>query len=305
MVAAAEAERYGECASWQVKTRWEFHFAATGFKFARQIAYRVTATDLERDGCPAPSFARSFGAALHPDEKPIDERYDQTGKLNLIFDSSPEESKEFAYWAAYELAGRISFEHGNMDILGGLVTWERIPETEHEREEIGNTPFGADLTLEEVMEPPAFDPARVRAFRTDPEMTRLQALFNESKRSRTPVDQYLGFFRVLEYLYAGAGGHKKLDRALVNSPALVANLRNVAIRSDGGGRLSDAECSALVRELVRMRHRCAHLKRDFGIVPIDNAVESQLMPLLPIAADLAKLAIDDAFGNEPTSAGSG
>lgn len=128
---------------------------------------------------------------------------------------------------------------------------ERIPETDNEISIVGDSPFWANGSLQEILEPPVFDATIFSGSSISPETLRLIAQCNDTSQDDNPIRQYLGYFRIIESVYHSPHPNRGLESALAQSD----NLRRVYSRFNRNESYEDA-----IKQLVQIRHKCAHLK---------------------------------------------
>src|SRR5207244_1449132 len=75
---------------------------------------------------------------------------------------------------------------------------EKLPETEDEAREVGDGRWSATLHLQEVRPPKPLDRQIVELFPESWGVSSAIAQFNVARRARTPVDRFLGMYKVLE-----------------------------------------------------------------------------------------------------------
>jgi hypothetical protein len=267
-----------------MRTDWSFAFHAHDFRFAK-VAHFV-ATIRSSEDVPDPLAGMELQVRIEPDlERPHSRRDVQTGKLTISIPLPPEEAEDVVYAAAHNFGEQIAFRHGDFRVSYGFVTCKRIPETTEENAAIDDKPYTVKLQLEEVVAPPLFDGSRLRAHGGDGLSLELQSQFNDAKRSESPIQKFLGYFRVLESLSYASGSRKPLKRALAEYGLLRLNYNDVA----AGGQFEQ-----FVEQLVETRHRCAHLKSEsgFGYTPSDPEVRSSLVPQLQLVEELAYRCIE-------------
>jgi hypothetical protein len=65
------------------------------------------------------------------------------------------------------------------------------------------------------------------------------------------------------------------------------------LRGIYGSLVEGGDFEAFAKNIVDIRHRCAHLKlgAGFGYVPADPAIESEVKPYLPLLAAMTHLCI--------------
>ncbi len=217
---------------------------------------------------------------------------DVTGKLLITISGQPEETEEFAHFVAERAKAQLCFPDGRMEILGGMIMGKRLPETPKEEEEIGDRPYYVRMHLEEVGHVPVFDPKRISALRGDHDFGSLLEQYYAAKQLKTPIDRFLGFFKVLERAYAG-GRSGNLLRALQGSDDFYILVRSVKKPSKSDKDAIDRqEFNTLLRQLIRVRGNCAHLRGKSGYYPGDPRIQTEVEPNVPLLEALAERCIE-------------
>lgn len=179
-----------------------------------------------------------------------------------------------------------------MTINGGFVSNQLLRETPEEEEEVGDRPYSMSLQLRSVPDKTPFDGGLVEKVTNNA----LLRQFNAANDARSPVDRFIGLFKILEDLY---GGHP-IKKALCDS----AELRQIGLESlettqgDSRTQITVPEFENLLGDLVNTRHQCAHLRSStgFGISYNDSRVQSTVVPLLDPLETLARFAIRKKLG---------
>jgi hypothetical protein len=223
---------------------------------------------------------------------------DTTGKMVITLSGCPEDTEEIACIVAAQVQDQIRFTNGRFEIRGGLIAGKRIPETPEEQEKIGDGIYFVRAAIEEVGDIPAFDPKRLSTLRVHPERGPLLRFFNAAKQLEDPVGRYLGLFKVLEKAYADSRGGN-LFRALVENNEFF-DLAIAVIRpsSPDKNAIDKQDYVALLRDLIRIRDNCAHLRGKTGYAPGDPRIHTEVEPYLPLLEEFAMRCITNEFGTE-------
>lgn len=203
------------------------------------------------------------------------------GELYIELPGDVEQTKPLAIKLSRSISEQITFSQGRFKIDYALICCKRIPETDDEVSIVGDRPFWANVSLQEVLEPPVFDPTIFTGSRMTPESLALMAQFNDTCQDKSPIRQYLGFFRIIESVYHSPYPNISLESAL----AQAVDLRRVYSCFQRDEIYDDA-----IKQMINVRHKCAHLKlpRGFGFTPLDPAVETEVRPLLQLVAAMAR-----------------
>lgn len=276
-----------------MKTRWEFFFEARGVRFERQHRFIAKGTLTRKMKDSEREVVVDCELEIVPDleQPPLDA--DQTGRIRILMPGSPEETEELAGYLATSLAERIGFERGSLKVMAGLVTAERIPETQEERDTIRDTPYFARVRLVEHLGTPPFEAGSIGQSSLRPDLTPLLAQFNAAKSSARPCDRLLGLFKVLESLYCDPNRPKQALRSLQQNNELYQLARENLSRRDTpiGEPISREEFTSLLVRIVRTRHHCAHLTPRFGYAAHDPRLLLEVVPMGDVVEILAHAAL--------------
>ncbi len=211
---------------------------------------------------------------------------DQAGELSLgelciELPGDVEQTKPLAIQLSRSISEQITFSQGRFKIDYALMCCKRIPETDDEALIVGDRPFWVNVSLQEALEPPVFDPTIFSGSTMTPETLPLIAQFNDTSQDKSPIRQYLGYFRIIESVHHSPYPNISLESALAQAD----DLRRVYSFFN-----RDETYDNVVKRIVKTRHKCAHLKlpRGFGFTPLDPAVETEVRPLLQLVAALAR-----------------
>lgn len=257
-----------------MKSEWEFQFETRGFRFEREHKYKAVIDTPIRLGDRPPQVVEPL-IRISPKEVEPPPYIDQVGSLYVLLPYSQSETKDFAFFVARTVADRISFQQGDFRIAGGLIICKRIAETSEEEAEFGDEIYFVQLNLVEVLPTPTFDSSALEQTPMTPQHFALIAQFNETKRDKSPIRQFLGYFRIIESISHASGKKGTMRQVLTQSEEFQRIFNTVAV--------SDT-FDDLITKLVDMRHKCAHLKlqKGFGYTPIDPAIESDVKPLVSL-----------------------
>lgn len=263
-----------------MKSEWEFPFDARDVHFGPEHRFVGTFSAEATEDAPAIEGV-DVEIRIVPDEEQPAPHLKQTGSLYLTIPMRPEAAEEIAYAAARGVAEQISFTSGgDFEVSLAWVACKRIPETEVEAAEIDGKPYSVKFHMKEVVAPPAFDGRALSGERDTPVRLPLIAQYNETKRLASPIQRFVGFFRILESASYPPGVRASIKEALRNNASLRRHLGSIA---------PDRDFESFVSEIADVRHECAHLKLDagFGIDPLSADVGRRVVPLLPLLQELA------------------
>jgi hypothetical protein len=205
-----------------------------------------------------------------------------------------EEGDAAANQFAAIISEKLSFQAGHFRVNGGYVITKKVAETPEEALAIGDNCCSLRLNLVEVICPPVFDVAAFIAPSASSVDIRLMAQFNEASRDTSLIRQFLGFFRIIESVVLAENPKMFLKEAIKASTRLRRYFLDELQRENFDEFVDDA---------VDRRHECAHLKlsKDFGYVPNDPRVESEVRPLIPLLKVLARSCIELAKRQDSAS----
>lgn len=261
-----------------MKTEWTFPWRTYDFHFKKEHKFRG------RFGKPSnglPSSIEGVEASIRivpHEESPPDDDVEQAGYLIITLPLDRDAAKELAYTSAYRVGEQIAFRNGDFRVDFGFISCKRIAETADEEAEIDGKPYSLEFSLEEVVGTPEFDGSHLPSLANAP--VELLAQFNETRRDKSPVRQFLGYFKILESLSNQAGAASRIRQALLAYSPLV---RHYADLQPAGN------FETFVGRLVATRHQCAHLKSadGFGYAPNDPAVRDEVIPQIALLEELA------------------
>jgi len=270
-----------------MKTTWTFHFTAKGVHFPVTRTFRARAT-------PSNGPEVVFEVDVIPTKEERRPDVDAFGDVAVTLPGRPEETEQLAYQAVDQIAEQVSFPNGSVRIEGGLVTATKIPETEEEKSEIGDKPHLVKVAFQEVPRfMPTFDPAQLTQATRDPQAMDLVKQFNRAKEVHPVVERFLAFFKVLEKAYA-SGPERKLLASLKRNSAFITLLAEVVVDRSGATEspLNQQQRDEFLRNLVKVRDNCAHLRKKTGYAPSDRRIQTEVEPLLDIVEVLARECIN-------------
>jgi hypothetical protein len=251
----------------------------TGFRFEKEHEFRLT--PLAQGSAIAPEHEFT-DIVITPDDSRSLPGIDQVGDVRITAHGGPEESRDLALSSARYLANRLTLEQGDFRLRIVVLMWKRIPETDAEATEIGDHPYGAQLSIQEIVPTPVYEPdERAEGKRADD--PRLLAQFAAARRLSEPVSQFLGLYRILESV-CHAGDGQSARNAFLNH----LFLGDVFDSMETGEPYEE-----FVKSIVKVRNECAHLRLDsgFGFAPDDPRIRHMIVPRLQVLESLTRLAI--------------
>jgi hypothetical protein len=275
-----------------MKTKWRFFFETTDFIFEKEHKFRGS---IPKDAVSSSGIdienKIEFEMSIVPDKEQKHPSTEQTGTMYITIPFTYEEGKEIVKGIAYLLVQRISFDFGDMKLNTGLIMCERLPETHEEIELVGDRPFAAEVSLEEVVPPPTFNAKKLSDHSHINMDTRLVAQHNSAKKSKNPIEKFLGFFKIIETLFGPHSKNVTLKDALLENKSFFDLFKNV-FQYDAPDQYKK-EYVVFVDKIVKGRHKCAHmrLKKDFGYWASDPRVKDEIEPFIEPLEALSYYAI--------------
>lgn len=275
-----------------MKTEWQFFFKTDKFIFDKEYKFQGDISNVaDIDGNKG---LDDFSLDIHlvPSKEPSKSFNTHRGKVYITLPFSLEEGRKIIEIVAYDFAQRISFEYGKFEITFGSLFGKRIPETAEEEIEIGDSPGFFEMDLIEAVGSPKFDPAKLASLPSSMD-SGLIATFNSAKNSDNEVNQFLGFFKIIEKKYPPKKKRQPITDCLLESTDLFDIYTTVFSHSS----IEDAkdEYVSYITAIVKARHGCAHLKaeKNFGYIPNDPRIESEVRPYLQSIELITYLAISE------------
>jgi hypothetical protein len=262
-----------------MKTEWQFFFKTKEFVFEKEYRFQGSMSNItDIDG--EKSLA-DFSLYIHivPNKKPSKTLNTHRGKVYITLPFGLKEGKELIETVAYEFAQRISFEYGKFEIIFGSLFGKRIPETEEEEIEVGDSPWFFEMNVVEAVGSPKFNPNKLAALPSSMD-SGLIATFNSAKNSDNEVNQFLGFFKIIEKKFPPKNKQQSIKECLLGN----MDLFNIYTKVFSHNSIEEAkeEYISYITAIVKARHGCAHLKaeKNFGYIPNDPRIESEVRPYL-------------------------
>ena len=268
-----------------MKTEWQFPFDVSGFRFDVE---RRFLGDLKEFKTPSGDLIDlQFEVKISIEESKPSPGFDQSGLISIVLPFREEQADMMAHQIAHLVAERLSFTGGgHFKVHGGFFICKRIPETSEEEQEVGDTPYSMKVSLVEAIEPPPFNADALSVTSARPTNFPLLIQYNAACREKNLISQFLGLFRVIESVVTFANPKLTLKKAME------ANERLRTAYEKNFGENSFVE---FVDRAVGARHQCAHLKlgQNFGYLPKDPRLESEVRPLINPLQTLARLCVED------------
>jgi hypothetical protein len=268
-----------------VKSRFSYAFTSKSISFdgTQRLRVKIKGSLTPRTNTadvPAKQIDMDVRIEIVPSKEGDEDRFPD-GELYITLPGDPDDSVFMARTLSHGLAEHLSFFYEDFKIAGGMESAERIPEDDEEAKIIGEDKYWARVQIEEVPPPIPFDRRILSLFPYSREFQRIIEQYNSAKKSKNPIDHFLGMFKVMESQFH-IGKKKARDALLNNKDFCQFVLKNIRRKRETGGRtaIRDHELRNFVNILINIRDRCAHLKEqnDFGYAPYDAEVFEEVKP---------------------------
>lgn len=273
-----------------MKCRWEFPFDCEDVIFDGPVEYYAECSqeDWEKIGLRESTIR----ITIEPTPGEPNARK-QRGTMNVFLTGTCEATGKVASHVVRLLAQQLAFLYPKFKVHGYYEVCERIPETPEEEESIKEGVYMMTLRLITVPERQPFQPV---SFETA-KYSALIDQFHAANAAKSPVDQFIGHFKIIEDLY-GPVKNETLAPYLKQSSALYELAkRTLKVADENGGRApTKTEFDKLIDGFVRVRHECAHLRsrKNFGIGYADPRVKTEVEPSVEILTQLTRAAVQEA-----------
>ncbi|GJL93573.1 hypothetical protein [Hyphococcus sp.] len=273
-----------------MRTEWHFYYELQDYAFARERKFRGGPGVTDEGVVQIPEFT----LRIIPDPKPVFEGPSETGQLHIEMPGDSAETKQKAIFVAVSVSQKIEFDHGSMKVHSAFITGKHIPETDQEKQQVKDSPYFAEARLIEVRPPETLPNNAIGALVANPKTSRLISTFNAARAARSPIDRFTGYFKVIEDIYS-----KSKSGSILNALKASQELFEIAygtlrvMRGDQKVQVTRQEFNGILRDIVKARDNCSHLRTDIGLglAPNDTRVRVEVEPLVPVLEDLARGAI--------------
>ncbi len=279
-----------------MRSCWNFYFQSVDAIFDQPLERKGKINEKNHNLPNQPPRLMEFFLRVELDSAPRFEGMEQTGTIKIVLPGDTTQTRGPAYWLASNFCESVTFSSGEISLLGGLVTGEYLADTAEEEEEIGDKRCFYEMHLVEATCLPSFDEASLKWPSVQSNDLKFEKQFNAAVKADNSIDVFLGLFKILESFYGPKTKKEKTAETIKSSAELFSiatNIKSCTGKHSGTFPLTPASFEALVDDLVRLRHECAHLKNDgsFGITHGDDRVITEVEPLIPILEFMAHLAI--------------
>lgn len=249
-----------------MKYEWQYSFKSRTLQFDKVVKYGI---DLHK-GNPESSEVIQGTIEVRPsqnDEKNIF----TSGTIAISIPFDIEKGTPIAHQIAHDFGQRMAFEYGDFQISWALLFCERIPESEQDKEEIGElTHHILQISLQTVPEKRTFNPSEINGQELPRYNQVLLKLFNDAELKEDIIDKYLTRFKILEAEFIDNNSKVPAKKQLKGSSPLKQVFCSVAKSNSN----NDAAFESLIDSLVDARGKCAHLKKyKYGYLPGDERLK--------------------------------
>lgn len=250
-----------------MRYEWQYNFTSKSLHFDKALKYGIT---LKKAATGENGEAIEGIIEIRP-KSGEQNKTANSGTIGVSIPFEVEEGTPIAHRIVYDFAQRMAFEFGDFQISWALLVCERIPETENEKEEVGElTHHILEIRLVTVPEKQSFDPSSVDGIKLQSYNPVLMRLFNDAEQKTDLVDRYLTRFKILETEFIDNNLKTPAKLQLKSAQKLYAVFLSIATPKAKNVEIYEA----LIDDLVEARNNCAHLKKyKYGYLPGDNRLK--------------------------------
>lgn len=256
-----------------MRYEWQYGFTSKSLQFDKVVKFSI---DLHK-GSPDSSGIIQGLIEIRPEPK-NEKTISTSGTVAISIPFDIKKGTPIAHQIAHEFGQRMAFEFGDFQISWTLLFCERIPETEQEKEEIGElTHLILQISLQTVPEKQTFNPGELNGLELPRYNQVLLKLFNDAELKTNIIDKYLTRFKILEAEFIDNNSREPANKQLKSSSTLKQVFHAVATSNSN----TDAAFASLIDSFVDARGKCAHLKKyKYGYLPGDQRLkELELLEL--------------------------
>lgn len=260
-----------------MKARWRYVFRVNDFFFEHNIKYNAELCNEKQD------VRINALIELEIDSKQLIEDA-QTGCIYITLPYDEKKMELYVKEILFQFLERIRFDHGKILINYIIVSYELIPENNDEAILIGDRPYNFTLNFIEAGNEQPFDSNKLinNNYNFD-----LMIQYNDTKDKESLIDQFNGFFKILENCYSKNIRREEIKKVLDNDELfhLYEQIYCKRTRED---------FTTFINEISDIRHKCSHLKNnhEFGYLPTDSELEKIVRPKVDELRVLAKYLIE-------------
>jgi len=263
-----------------LKTQWEYRYITEDFLFEKDYKYIGTIESNDpaylAEGYPT-KFEFRFKIIPSKNKKVNGSK--QSGDFIITVPFEYDKAKNVITTILYNIYQRMTFQYGKLKLLGGLIMGEHIPETDKEKEMIGENKYFAHLSIEEVGRETIFNSKAFQNNLKNPLDIGLVSQFNQAVQSKHIINKFIGLFKILEDTYSRNKKGERIKEVLKNDDLF--NIYSKIVKNENKTR---ENFESLIDSIVEARHKCSHLKNNkkYGFLPDDPRLEEEVRPYLNI-----------------------
>lgn len=226
---------------------------------------------------------------------PSRQKRKHTGCIHITLPGRAEKFAPMADYLASSVATLLSFHYGQIDLQAGVRFAKNIPETDKEKKEIGDKPYYASMSIQEVPKGQPIKKDVLQLLLNYNKVERVMSMYVYAKMAINPLDEYLGFYKVIEALFFDRQG--KAKNILKENRDFTEILKNNLVFKSNPSKeeIRDKLIPGIIDDLINIRDECSHLKekQQFGYSPVDPEVYEKVKPMTKIINAIAKSAINE------------
>jgi hypothetical protein len=245
-----------------MRYEWQYGFKSKSIYFDKVIRYGI---DLKNGTLESTKLTQGT-IEIRPNIRK-ESSTSSSGTVAISIPFNIDAGSPVAHKIAHDFSQLMCFEFGDFQINWAILVCERIPETNEEKEEIGElTHLLLQLSFRTVPEGISFDKRSINGLQLPRYNQVLMELFNNAEQKTDLVDKYLTRFKIVETEFIDNASRVPAKTQLKNAPALFNAFYSIALNHSKSRAVFDD----LVDRFVDARGECAHLKNyNYGFFPRD------------------------------------
>ena len=264
-----------------MQTEFKFLFHTYDFLFEKELKFNGSIGESNSPISQKGALeGLNFFARIIPENNNNNHKSTQSGALFVKVPFNKEHAEEIILELVHLITQKINFNNaGKFEVLAGMYTGERIPETDEEKAYVGDKPCFAHMSLIEDIGDPIFDKKQFfdQTSNASTDLTLIQQ-HNHASQAKHPIDKFVSYYKIIEDLL--------FCKKRTTAKELLRNniLLREAYQSAFDELQSDEDYLNFVESIVDIRHKCSHLKRsnNFGYIINDSRIESEVETQLGI-----------------------
>lgn len=288
-----------------MKTKFELYFNSNAFRLTEkhEMRFRGDITLSPRESDEELGTQTWVNTLIFIEIEPSNKRNRDvlcSGSIFITLEGDPDRAFPLVELIADYILEHLKFIYiyGDLNIIGGIVHGMRIAENEEEKSIIGDKPHWVHMNLVEDRSyvHPEFDKKALMLLPTAIQNQKIIKQYNNAAKIRTPIEAFLGYFKVLEFLYMGK--YDNFEPAFLRNEELRKAAKSVLVWEDADGQkmpLTQEQTTNELKNLIEIRNKCAHLREQYGYSPDDPEVFNVVRPKHDIVKALAKESIKSKY----------